>query len=125
MVARLRSVIVKRPTEALRSHEHIAREWQPLRYTRPPDLARAARDHEKFVTLLKRAGADVLELPVDDRTGLDSLYAHDPVLITDRGAVIFQTGKIARRGEGLAFADAFKAWDVPILGTISGSATAE
>jgi N-dimethylarginine dimethylaminohydrolase len=68
---------------------------------------------------------EVLELPADDRTGLDSLYAHDPVLITDRGAVIFQTGKIARRGEGPAFADALRAWDVPILGTIDGPATAE
>jgi N-dimethylarginine dimethylaminohydrolase len=64
-------------------------------------------------------------LPADDRTGLDSLYAHDPVLVTNRGAIIFQTGKVARRGEGPAFADAFKTWDVPILGTIDGPATAE
>ena len=125
MVTRLRRVIVKRPEEALRGPEHIANQWQPLRYTRPPDLARAARDHQKFVALLKEAGAEVLELPADDRTGLDSLYTHDPVLVTDRGAVILQTGKIARRGEGPAFADAFQAWDVPILGTIDGSATAE
>lgn len=45
--------------------------------------------------------------------------------MTDRGAVIFQTGKLARRGEGPAFADAFKIWDIPILGVIDGAATAE
>jgi N-dimethylarginine dimethylaminohydrolase len=45
--------------------------------------------------------------------------------ITDSGAVIFQTGKIARRGEGPAFADAFKRWGVPILGVVDGPATAE
>jgi arginine deiminase len=122
MVSPLRRVVVKRPEEAFR---HIAAEWQDLNYTRPPDLQKSAEHHRRFVTLMRNAGAEVLELPADDRTGLDSLYAHDPVLVTDRGAVIFQTGKVARRGEGPAFADAFKNWNVPILGTIDGDATAE
>src|SRR5262249_43884407 len=125
MVARLRRVIVKRPEQAFRSGDHIEREWRDLAYTRPPDLQAAARHHQQFVELMKAAGAEILYLPVDDRTGIDSLYAHDPVLMTDRGAVIFQTGKIARQGEGAAFADALKSWDVPILGHIDGYATAE
>jgi arginine deiminase len=125
MVTRLRRVIVKRPEEAFRSRDQIQKEWKDLAYTRPPDLQSASRSHHKFVDLIKQGGAEVLYLPVDDRTGLDSLYAHDPVLVTDRGAIIFQTGKVARRGEGPAFADAFKNWDVPILGTIDGGATAE
>src|SRR5262249_35689254 len=125
MVARLRRVIVKRPEEAFRSRDHIEKEWKDLGYTRPPDLNRAALHHDQFVRLMKDAGAEVLYLPADDRTGLDSLYAHDAVLVTDRGVVIFQTGKIARRGEGQAFADAFKNWDVPVLGTVDGAATGE
>ena len=125
MVTRLRRVIVKRPEEAFRSQDQIEKEWKDLGYTRPPDLQAAARSHQKFVDQMKQAGTDVLYLPTDNRTGLDSLYAHDPVLVTDRGAIIFQTGKVARRGEGPAFADAFNSWDVPILGTIDGPATAE
>jgi arginine deiminase len=125
MVARLRRVIVKRPEQAFRSPSNIDEQWAELRYTRPPDLQRAAHDHSQFVKLMTDAGVEVLYLPADDRTGLDSLYAHDPVLVTDRGAVVFQTGKVARRGEGPAFADALKKWDVPILGTIDGPATAE
>jgi len=125
MVARLRRVIVKRPEEAFGGREQIENQWKQLRYTRPPELARASEDHQRFAHLIKQAGAEVLYLPADSRTGLDSLYAHDPVLITDRGAVIFQTGKVARRGEGPAFADAFKLWDVPVLGIIDGAATAE
>jgi arginine deiminase len=125
MVARLRRVIVKRPEQAFRSRGRIEREWQRLAYTRPPDLAQASRDHARFVGLLAETGAEVLYLPEDDRTGLDSLYTHDPVLITDRGAVIFQTGKIDRRGEGPAFADAFRGWEVPVLGFIDASGTAE
>jgi N-dimethylarginine dimethylaminohydrolase len=125
MVTRLRRVIVKRPEQAFRGQDQIQKEWKDLGYTRPPDLQSAAPGHQKFVDLMKQAGAEVLYLPADERTGLDSLYAHDPVLVTDRGAIIFQTGKVARRGEGPAFADAFKSWDVPILGTIDGAATAE
>jgi len=125
MVAPLRRVIVKRPEEAFRSRDHINKEWKDLGYTRPPNLEDAVRHDQQFVALMKEAGAEVLYLPEDERTGLDSLYAHDPVLVTDRGAIVFQTGKVARRGEGPAFSDAFKSWDVPILGTIDGSATAE
>ena len=125
MVAPLRRVIVKRPEEAFRNEQQIEREWQGLAYTRPPDLARASHDHARFVSLMAEAGAEILYLPAEDRTGLDSIYAHDPVLITDRGAVIFQTGKVARRGEGPAVAEAFPRWDVPILGFIEGAATAE
>jgi N-dimethylarginine dimethylaminohydrolase len=125
MVARLRRVIVKRPEEAFHSSKEIDRQWKSLAYTRPPDLVRASEEHQQFVRLIEQAGVEILYLPADDRTGLDSLYAHDSVLVTDRGAVIFQTGKIARRGEGPAFVDAFKTWNVPILGTIDGAATAE
>jgi arginine deiminase len=125
MVGRLTRVIVKRPEQAFRSGDQIEREWKDLGYTRPPDLQGAARQHQQFVELMKVAGAEILYLPADDRTGLDSLYAHDPVLMTDRGAVIFQTGKIARRDEGAAFADALKSWDVSVLGHIDGPATAE
>jgi len=125
MVARLRRVIVKRPEEAFRSRDHIEKEWKDLGYTCPSDLARAARHHQQFVNLMKEGGAEVLYLPADDRTGLDSLYVHDPVLVTDHGVVIFQTGKIARRGEGPAFADTLENWDVPILGTVDAAATAE
>lgn len=125
MVARLRRVVVKRPEDAFRSNDHIEKEWKALNYTRPPDLDRARRDHRDFVSVMAGAGVEVLYLPADDRTGLDSLYAHDPVLITGAGAIIFQTGKPARRGEGPAFADALMSWNVPILGVIEGAATAE
>jgi N-dimethylarginine dimethylaminohydrolase len=125
MVTRLRRVIVKRPEEAFRAPDRIQKEWDNLGYTRPSDFDLAARHHQQFVDLMKQSGAEILYLPADDRTGLDSLYVHDPVLMTDRGAIIFQTGKSARRGEGPALSDALKSWDVPIFGVVDGAATAE
>src|SRR5437773_10293525 len=125
MVGPLKRVVVKRPEEAFRSAAAIEQQWRDLAYTRPPDLDRATREHKHFVSLLTAAGAEVLYLPEDSRTGMDSIYAHDALLMTNEGAVIFQTGKLARRGEGPAFADAFKKWGIPILGVIDGEATAE
>jgi len=125
MVGPLRRVIVKRPREAFRDKTAIESQWKDLNYTGPPDLAGAENEFDAFVRVLEGSGAEVLSLPGDDRTGLDSLYTQDPFIITDAGAVVFQTGKIARRGEGPAIGDALKAWNVPVLGVIDGTATAE
>lgn len=128
MIAPLKRVIVKRPEEAFQNTATIQKEWSGLHFLRPPDFRLACEEHAKLVALLRATGAEVLELPTDARTGLDSLYAHDPVLIADAGAIIFQMGKIARRGEGPACADALQRWGVPILGVIGGDgspATAE
>jgi N-dimethylarginine dimethylaminohydrolase len=125
MVAPLRRVIVKRPEEAFENAETIAQQWAGLGYLRPPDFRLACEEHARLVALLRASGAEVLELPADPRTGLDSLYAHDPVLISDSGAIVFQMGKNARRGEGPAYADSLKRWGVPILGVVEGEGTAE
>ncbi len=73
-----------------------------------PELHRTAgprrgggRVRARSSRVLEESRVDVLSLPPDDRTGLDSLYTHDPGLVTDAGAVLFRTGKVARRGEGL------------------------
>ena len=46
-------------------------------------------------------------------------------MVTDAGAIILQTGKQARRGEGPAFRDTLEKWGVPIIGSVDGHATAE
>jgi N-dimethylarginine dimethylaminohydrolase len=125
MVGPLRRVIVKRPEEAFENAQKISGQWRGLNYLRPPDFEKACDEHARLTDLLRSLGAEVLELPSDAGTGLDSIYTHDPVLITNRGAILFQMGKVARRGEAPALAASFKRWGVPILGTVDGAATAE
>ena len=125
MAGHLRRVLVKRPAEAFISAERIAAQWQDLGYLGPPDLTKAAAEHERFVAPLKQAGAKVVYMPADPHTGLDSLYCHDPALITDAGAITFHMGKPARRGEGPAMADVLQALDVPLLGRIDAPGSAE
>jgi N-dimethylarginine dimethylaminohydrolase len=125
MVAPLKHVVVKRPEDAFRSADAIETEWQDLDYLRPPSLQLAVQHHGVFVALISQLGAQVSYLPADDRTNLDSLYVHDPVLTTERGIIILQTGKPLRRGEGPAFEDALRSWDIPVWGRLDGDATAE
>ena len=125
MVAPLRIVVVKRPEEAFLGLYTGSTESQDLGWTHPPNLEVASTQHRQLVSLLHAAGARTLSLPENSRTGIDSLYAHDPALITDAGAVVFQMGKVARRGEGPAMGQVFKEWGIPILGVVDGDATAE
>jgi len=125
MVAPLRRVIVKGPAEAFVSKAKIQAEWRPLGFTAPPDLARAKGEHAAFVALLEEAGVEVLSLPEGEATTLDSIYAHDPGLVTEAGVVVFNLGKPQRRGEGPALRAALAAWGVPVLGEVTAPATAE
>lgn len=125
MVAPLRRVVVKRPPEAFASAERIAGEWPELGFLAAPDLARATREHDQLVAALRDAGAEVLSLPAAEGTTLDSIYVHDPGLVTGAGAIVFRTGKPERRGEGPALARALEGWGVPLLGEVAGEAMAE
>lgn len=125
MVGRMTRVVVKRPAEGFFSAEKIEREWRGLGFTAAPDLERANQEFSRLEEILRQEGVEILYLPADERTTLDSIYTHDPVLITKAGAIILQMGKKERAGEPAAFEDALQSWGVPILGKLSGKATAE
>jgi N-dimethylarginine dimethylaminohydrolase len=125
MIAPLRRVIVKRPQQAFVSAQQIQNQWKQLNYLAEPDLTNAIHEHERLVELMRNANVEVLFLPEDSGTGLDSIYTHDPCIVSNGGAVVFQTGKLSRRGEGAAMENFFRNADVPILGRIDGTATAE
>lgn len=125
MVAPLRRVVVKGPREAFGTRERIAREWRELGFNAAPDLARAVAEHDQLVTALRDCGAEVLCLPGAEGTTLDSVYVHDPGLVTEEGAIVFRTGKPQRRGEGPALARALEGWGIPLLGEVEGEAMAE
>ena len=125
MVGRLARVVLKRPAEAFVSIEKIEREWRSLGFTAAPDLERASQEFARLEEILRQEGVEILYLPPDERTTLDSIYAHDPLLITNAGAIILQMGKQERAGETAAFEDALKSWGVPVLGRLRGRARAE
>ncbi len=120
MIAPLRTVLVKRPDEAFAVDDPLA--WH---YASRPDLHSAQQEHDALVALLHNAGATVVTHDIAQPKRADSIFVFDPVLITDRGAVILSMGKQQRRGEEAAMALQLAALDIPILYTLHGEARAE
>jgi len=120
MVAPLRRVLVRAPDESFGSADPAR--WH---YTARPDLGRARDEHARLVALLRTAGAEVLdhEEPLPDHA--DALFVHDPVLVTDRGALLLRMGKLLRRGEEEVIGRALGRAGVPVVGRLEGDALAE
>ena len=115
MAGKLRRVLVKRPDEAFASADPAR--WH---YTSRPDLDEARREHDALVEILHDAGAEVIDHPEPQPDRADAIYVFDPVLVTDRGAVILRMGKELRRGEEAALARRLQEIGVPILGRARG-----
>ena len=95
-VDRLVAVAVKHPRDAFIDQPTIARQWQELRFSAPPDLERASREHDRFVEALSAAGAHGASLPRDEDTTLDSIYVRDASIVCDEGS--FSAGWASRSG---------------------------
>ena len=116
----LRTVLVRRPDESFAVADPRRRG-----YAATPNLDAAKHEHDAFVALLRETGVDV-RYHEEPQTGrADSIFVHDPAIVTDRGAIILRMGKELRRGEEASMAKAFEKLGVPILATLRGEATAE
>ncbi len=120
MFGKLRRVLVKRPGEAFATAE--PERWH---YAARPHLATAQREHDALTATLRRAGAEVIYHHAPQPGKADAIYVFDPVLVTDRGAVVLSMGKDLRRGEEAAMARRLEALGVPVLFALEGAARAE
>ena len=120
MTRPLRRVVVRRPDATFADADPAI--WH---YTSRPDLAAAQREHDAFVRILTAAGSEVIphDAPVPGLA--DAIYVHDPVLITDRGAILMRMGKPLRRGEENALGRRLETAGVPIHYRLHGEAVAE
>lgn len=119
MVAPLRRVLVRRPGAAFGAADPAL--WH---YTERPNLEAALLQHGALVAALEAYGTEVVVVDqADDRA--DSIFVHDPVLVTDFGSIALSMGKALRRGEEEALAGELETVGVPRLGALSASARAE
>lgn len=120
MVEELKRVLVRRPDEAFGNADPA--HWH---YTSKPNLGGALAEHDALVATLRDRGCEVVfhDPPLPDHA--DAIFTHDPVIVTDSGAVILRMGKTQRRGEEAAIAATLEDLGVPILATLEDEATAE
>ncbi len=115
MVAPLRRVLVRRPAT---SGDWDAAGW------RVPDPTVLERQHDAFVELLDGLGVEV-ELVAALPGQVDSVYMHDPVIMSGRGAIPLQMAKPARMREPAHAAEELERLEIPVLGTLGGGAYAD
>lgn len=118
-VGAIKRLLLKHPREAFISEDNIGTQWEDLNYLGPPNYDHAVEEYESFVQLLERYVPEIHYLPREQRTGLDSTYVHDPVIMTPAGAVLCSMGKELRRGEPSAMEIVLKELEIPILGSIT------
>tara|TARA_B100000459_G_scaffold65545_2_gene36109 strand:+ start:191 stop:1087 length:897 start_codon:yes stop_codon:yes gene_type:complete len=119
MTSTIRRVLIKSPENAYKNQVNIDSQYQDLNYFGKPDFVRSLEDYESFRSILKKNGVEIHDLPADDITSLDSIYTHDPCLISNSGVILCSMGKTLRKKEPEMISKYFKSLNIPIIGKIS------
>lgn len=118
MVGKIESILIKKPEQAFISQEHLNETWKEFKYFGCPNYEKVLDEYKVFEKYITENVENVYYLPQDDRTGLDSIYTHDPLKITKKGAIYFPMGKVLRGREYQATREFLEGIGVPTLGEI-------
>jgi N-dimethylarginine dimethylaminohydrolase len=124
MVGPLRRVLVCSPRSAGWDTPGQSSEWQKLGFLRRPDFGMAQAQHHELCRQLQEV-AEIVHLPPASDLSLDAVYAHDPSLPTDYGAIIMNPGKPNRRPEARHQAELYRKLGTRLLGEIRDPGTTE
>ena len=113
MAGPLKRVLMRRASSAMQGADPKA--WH---YGRGFDPVRAADEHAVFSELVAASGAEIEWLGDADDGLADSVFTHDPSLMTDHGALILSMGKALRRPEPGLHEAAYRRMGIPILGRV-------
>lgn len=120
VVDKLRRVLVYTPTAP---DERVS--WEGFGYFRPIDHEQALSEHAAFRRILADSGAEVVVGEIGDAELQDAIFPFDPVIITDRGAILGRMGKELRRREVDLLRETLAEMGIPIAGEIKAPGTFE
>ncbi|MER8971307.1 MULTISPECIES: arginine deiminase family protein [unclassified Mesorhizobium] len=120
MAGPLQRVLMRSAASAMRRAEAL--EWH---YGPGFDPQKAAAQHDALARLISVSGAEIEWLSDADDGLADSVFTHDPSLMTDHGAVILTMGKALRRPEPGLHETAYRRMGIPILGRIEAPGQVE
>jgi N-dimethylarginine dimethylaminohydrolase len=125
MIGKLNAVLIKTPDHAFRSQEYLNEEFEAYGYLGCPDLDKVREEYIAFEAILKQNVENIYYLPFHEDAGMDSIYTHDTVKITKKGAIYFPMGKKLRQGEPPATRNYLESIGIPTLGAIGGKGRME
>jgi dimethylargininase len=117
--ATLRRVLVRAPRA-----EDCAR-WREFGWRAAPDPVRLATEHEAFAAELADFGAEVVYAQEPLPGALDAVYAYDPALVADAGAILLRPGKELRQHEPAALGRDLERAGVPVAAALEPPELAE
>ena len=112
----LKRVLVRAPQPA------DAERWQEYAWRSKPDPDAAAAEHQALRVILENAGAEVI-VAQGEPGNPDAIYAYDPLLVGEQGAVLLRPGKEGRLGEPSALEADLAAAGIPIAARIEAPGT--
>lgn len=125
MYKKLNQVIVKHPEDAFLSQKHLEENWEKYNYAEMPNYEEALKEYKEFLRILENNVSDIKYLPASDKVGLDSIYAHDPIKFTNKGAILLKSGKTVRQPETTIYKEFLQENEIPIIGELTGDAEAD
>src|SRR5438105_203592 len=99
--------------------------WREFGWRAEPDPARLEAEHEAFAVQLVEFGAEVVHAEEPLPGALDAIYAYDPALVADAGAILLRPGKELRQAEPEALACDLERAGVPVAARLEPPALAE
>ncbi len=118
MVDPLRMVIMKSPVTAWKDTNNVKKHWKDLHFISQPKFDKAVLQYNQLISLIESFGTEILMLPKNDETNLDSIYTHDAGIATSEGIIICNMGKEVRKNEPKALKNYLLENNIPIIGEI-------
>ena len=118
MVNPIRRVLIKHAKEGFKNQSELNQSASKLNYLETPNFSKSISDYDQFVKLLKSFDIEIHYLPNNNNTTPDSIYTHDPCIVSNKGVILCSMGKDDRRSEVPAVESYFKSLNIPILGKI-------
>jgi dimethylargininase len=120
MSGKLGAVLMRRPGSSLLAADPALWHYGPTF-----NAQKALQQYQAFTDIVEKAGVNIVWME-DKGDGLsDAMFAQDPSLMTDAGAVILRMGKPLRAGEPDLHEAAYKAAGIPIVGRVVAPGTVE
>jgi N-dimethylarginine dimethylaminohydrolase len=116
--APLQEIVLKHVRDAFVDERQVAAEWADLHFVAEPVFDAAVREYDALLEIIDTTGAVIRRLPRGHHVGLDAIYVRDASIVTPLGMVLCRMGKTQRRGEPQAQGEAFRAWGIPVIGSI-------
>ena len=119
MTKPIKRILIKHPNSAYKTQANIDEQAKNLNYFGTPNFEQAINDYNKFLNILKSFDIEIHTLPADNKTSLDSIYTHDPCLISNSGVILCSMGKQLRKSEPEMIANNYSSIGIPISGEIT------